>query len=239
MNQLSDRDYSVLTHFNKFHQSTSKQIRSLFFPSLSYSPVERCLRRLTTAGYLRRIETERLIGGSRGGSGQFVYQLDNRGYWLLHDDGDGWKPTRGIRRHSLAIVDLYVALKELERAGKLIINAYSAEPDSHVTIDGVILKPDMYTDLTVNGQPVSVWWEVDLGTESQKQVRGKLDAVVRALRGASAADWPVFPGTIWVAVDVERERELKWLVKQLSEEVLGHFRVCQLNDVATVLGIEA
>lgn len=234
MNYLSPRDQTVLQLVQRFKQATSKQIHELVFDGLTQTPSQRALRRLVDRAYLRRIEL-RLVGGGRGGSGQYVYALGRRGW---HEVNDGkWVPTRRVDRHALATLDTYIELRRLEVSGKLSIAGLSTEPDSWAVIGGTELKPDMYTELVFNGSSRRLWWEVDLATESQKQVRGKLDAVVRAYANANSTAWPKFPLTIWVAIDAEREKELRWLVSQMTAEAQRLFRVCQRETIGSVLNL--
>lgn len=235
---ISPRDLAIVRHVSTFKLSTSTIINELHFSELhSKTPCDRALRRLVEGQWLIRIE-RRLAGGSRGGSGTYVYGLGRRGFYAHHTGR--FTPIRSVQHHTLAITGLYVDLKRLERAGHLSITGYSTEPHSWAQIGDTELKPDMYTQLLrPSGKHIRAWWEVDMGTEGQKQVRAKLDAVWRAFEQATPEEWPTFPVTVWAVIDAEREAELRWLISQMPEQAQALFRVCRLDTVASVLGIQA
>lgn len=233
---LSARDRAVIRLVAYFRQLTALHLQTLLFHDItSRTPVHRTLRRLTDLGYLQRIE-HRLVGGSRGGSGQYVYQLGSRGFYM-HGEGK-WRPWRTVNYHALAIADCYVAIRQFERAGQLRVLGFSCEPDCWVTIGRSELKPDLRVDVERPGQARTLFWlEIDMATEGQKQLRGKLESYWRAYNDADVAEWPVFPLVLWVVVDAERERELCWLIEQLPEQARALFRVCQLDTLSTGLGL--
>jgi hypothetical protein len=182
---------------------------------------------------LRRIE-RRLVGGARGGSGQYVYELGRRGYFMFWEGR--YNPSRAVSHHSLAIADTYLALIALERSNELRIVGLATEPDCWATVGGVELKPDLRVDVDLPaGRRIYLWLEIDMGTESQKQLRGKLDAYWRAYSDADARQWPVFPRCIWIAVDEERATELRWLITQMPEQSRPLFSVTLLAQLPAIL----
>jgi hypothetical protein len=176
-----------------------------------------------------------MAGGARGGSGQYVYSLGRRGFYQYFEGG--YSAARSVNYHTLAIVDCFVTLRRLEREGAFKVLAMSTEPDCWAVIGGVELKPDLYVELE-RGTGRLLWWlEVDMGTESQKQLQGKLEAVVRAYRDYDEADalkWPTLPRTLWVGVDEERAKELAWLVGRLPAEAQRLFAVTSKEHLAQV-----
>jgi hypothetical protein len=236
--ELSTRDLSIIRLVSRFKQLTSFHINELLFATTTTrTPTDRALRRLVERGYLHRVE-RRLVGGSRGGSGQYVYGLGRKGFYM-HFTGR-FQPARAVQFHTLAITELYVSLRRLETAGLLSVAGLSTEPDCWAVIGRYELKPDLYVELErPSGERVKLWFEVDMGTEGQRQVRAKMDAVWRAYNEVEHAEWPVFPGTVWVAIDDEREKELRWIMEQLPEDARGLFRVCQLTSLPKVLGVSA
>src|SRR4051794_6783416 len=138
---LSGRDRLIVQLIARFKQASSRQVHELLFPTVSYTPADRALKRLTERGYLTRIE-RRTVGGSRGGSGQYVYGLGRRGFYL-HYDGR-FIPPRSVNYHALAILDSYIVIRRHELAGRLEIVGLSTEPDCWLTIGGHDIRPDMY-----------------------------------------------------------------------------------------------
>lgn len=220
---LQERDNQLLRTVARFKQISSKQIATLLFQtSGSATSQRRALDRLLDRGYLARVE-HRLVGGVRGGSGQYVYQLGSRG-WAQYIGGK-YLLRRSVDYHALAIVDAFIALIELERKGLLKIIGVSTEPDCWLSFSGVELRPDLYIELEADGPRRKFWIEIDQGTEGQRQVLGKLSAVPRAFDNADGEEWPEWPLTIWSAVDDVRSKELRWLIAKLPKEERGFFAV--------------
>lgn len=216
---------------NKFKQVTALHVQSIVFSrSASRTPCDRALKRLTDAGYLARIE-RRHVGGSRGGSGQYVYQLGSKGFYLMHTGR--YSPARAVNYHALAIADAYVNLLSEAETGAFSINGFSTEPDCWAEIAGIQLKPDLYIDITVtrSGERRKAWLEVDMGTEGQRQLKGKLESYWRAYNDADVEDWPVFPFTWWVAIDQARANELAWLIEQGPRDAQQLFRVTTVAEI--------
>jgi hypothetical protein len=165
-----------------------------------------------------------MVGGAGGGSGQYVYSLGRRGFFTLRDGGE-YRRTRTVNYHTLAIADAFLTFKRLERAGVLTIAGVSTEPDCHVEVGGLYLKPDMHIDITHAGERRKLWLEVDMGTQGQRVIRDKLERYWQAYKYTVSQEWPSFPLTYFVAVDDERVKELRWLLEQGSNEAQTLFRI--------------
>jgi hypothetical protein len=229
---LSPRDRSIVQLVARFKQAASSHIQELLFNDVaSHTSANRALVRLTERGYLARIE-KRLVGGSRGGSGQYVYQLGRRGFYLYFDGR--FSPWRTVNYHALGIVETYIVLRRLERAGVLYIVGMSTEPDSWVRVGGNELKPDLYVEVErAGGVRRRVWFEIDMGSEGQSQLRTKL---LRYWQAYDESNWDVYPGTIWVAVDAERAKEISWLISQMPTNAHVLFQVSTLERLPALFG---
>lgn len=218
---LDGRDRAIVALVARFTQLSSAHINELLFSDVqSHTPCDRALLRLTNQHYLARIE-RRIVGGNKGGSGQYVYQLGRRGYYLLYEGR--YNPARAINYHTLGIADCCVALKRLERDGRLTIAGFTIEP--RVKIGRHQLKPDIFFDLIWNDSRLKLWIEVDMGTQGQRQIREKLERYWHAVNEADVSEWPYFPFTLFVAVDDERAKELQWLIEQGPAEAQRQFKV--------------
>lgn len=227
---LHDRDRSITQFISKFNQSTSSTIYKLIFDGTgSHTSCDRALGRLVGSGHLRRIE-RRAVGGSRGGSGQYVYSLGLAGHQLYR--AGRYIPARAINYHSLAIVEAFETLTMRSRAGNFGIAGYTTEPDCHVTIGSYELKPDLYVELERPGGSARFWLEIDMGSQGQAQIKGKFQRYWHAYNSVSADDWQgAFPLVMFVAVDKERAAELSWLLKQGPTEAAVLFRVTTLAEL--------
>lgn len=232
--ELPDRDRRIVTLIARFGQVTSNQLHALLFFDTTKTPVDRALRRLVANSYLIRIEQRRLVGGARGGGGQYVYSLGRRGFFMFFEGR--YVPTRSVRYHSLAIVDVVVALRQLERAGRVSVIGMASEPDCWTVIGGQELKPDLLVELERSDRTLKLFIEVDMGSEGQKQLRSKLERYWLAYNHADSSEWPEFPGVLWAAIDEERVRELRWVISQLPSDSQPLFQVVELSELPSLFG---
>ena len=206
---LSPRDMQIVRYADYFQEFSTAQILALVFPeAASRTSCDRALRRLTEDGYLSRVEKRRSVGGARGGSGEYVYTLGAHGWSLCKREGR-WH-RRAVDYHALAIVETYVKLVTAQRSGEFILKGFTPEPECHVSVKGVELKPDIYIELErLGGRTLKAWLEIDLGTERQARITEKLERYVSAFESGQIDP---YPRIIFVAQDAERARELAWLI---------------------------
>lgn len=225
MTTIDERDYKVIYLVSEFKQLTSMHIRELLFHDLaSPTPCKRTLRRLVERKYLAPMEW-RLIGGMRGGSGQLVYQLGPAGWRMLRTEP--YRPARAISYHTLEVGHTYLELVRLERAGRFKISGYAVESEAWITVNGFDVRPDLYVETQMpDGHMVKSNLEIDLGSEGEKQLRGKLAAYVYAFNHVDAAQFPIWPRTVWIVPDELRARQLRRLINQLPEDEQQLFKVC-------------
>lgn len=232
---LAGRDAQVVQLVSRFHQLSSKHIQTLLFHDrASLTSCRIVLNRLVAGKWLHRIE-HRMVGGARGGSGQYVYALGRRGFYL-RDDGDesprrAFNAARVVNYHALAVADAWVALKGLEREGVLSLTGLSTEPDCWTTIGHYDIRPDMLVQVRKGGESARLWFEIDMGTEGQRQLKAKLQTYWDAFNIAGEHGWTRFPSVWWVACDDERARELRWLISQGHEDAQALFRVMTLKTL--------
>ena len=229
---VNGRDLSLLTSLYKFKQLTSAQLRQLHFAtSASATSADRALKRLMDQKLITRIE-RRLVGGKGGGSGQFVYVLTAAGARMFSTDGRPIQISCNISWHALTIADTYIELLKAEREGLLTLSNFVTEPDCWAEVGGIRLRPDLFVELrNRSGALVKIWFEVDLGTEGQRQIKEKLAANWVAYKNADETEWPVFPYVLWLTVDEHRARELKWLIAQGTPESQQLFNVVTLDKL--------
>lgn len=232
---IDGRDRHIVQLVARFKQLTSQHVYELLFHNLSsHTPCDRALRRLTESGYLARIE-RRLVGGAKGGSGQYVYQLGRRGFYLYFQGR--YQPARAINYHTLAIADTYVMLRQLERKGSLTIIGISTEPDCHRTIGQYYIKPDLYAEVHKAGaaERLRLFLEIDMGTEGQRQIKDKFRVYWQAYQYANDSQWPEGARVVFVPVDIERANELRWLLEQGPAEAQPMFSVLMRDELSTRL----
>ena len=216
LDRLSPRDMAILRDLGRVRVLTGGQLERLHFHDLAAANRDRARRRvLNRLISLSAITTlERSIGGVRAGSAGFVYSLDTAGQRLLRlFSGEGqesirrpWTPGALFLRHTLDVAELYVRLREAERAGQLELSGFLAEPACwQLTVSLGTIKPDVY-GLIAAGKVEDAWWlEVDRGTESPGTLRRKLSLYLLAAQAGVTGPDGILPR---VLVTVPNERRL-------------------------------
>lgn len=232
--QLSDRDRQILLDLARVRVLTGKQLTRLHFSMLSVYTRERLRRRvmqrLIDLGLVSTLD--RQVGGVRAGSVGLVYALAAAGQRVLPLLGmDGldvpsrarrpWTPSALFLSHSLAVSELYVQLREAERAGRLELVDYRTEPASWMTNAlGGFVKPDAYALLRL-GEIEDAWAvEVDRATESLSTLRRKLLVYVDFANAGQVGPDAVTPRVLVTVPTVKRLNEVKALVGDLPEPAL-------------------
>lgn len=234
---MLDRDRQILVTVARFGQASPANIREIHFHELaSLTPMRRTLSRMVQNKLLRRVE-RRMVGGSGAGSGQYVYALGSVGWRLMQREGR-YSPSRVVNYHTLAIIDAYTEIKRLENEGRLQIDAYEAEPDSWRNIKGADLRPDLYVKVSeqFRARSISLWVEVDLGTERPRQIKEKLAGYWHAYQHADDSDLTVYPSVVFLAPDDARERELRHIINEgKNEEAKKLFITSTIGDFTSLI----
>jgi hypothetical protein len=230
--QLSERDQELIQLVAKFKQMTRGQIRdSLFRDLASATPADRTLKRLLEQGYLSRLR--RLVGGDRGGSGQYVYQLGRAGWRLLDKPGEYWAP-RAINLHSLAVADCYVTLKQAERDASFEVLAFVTEPACHRGVGDVLLTPDAYVEVGHHAERVkrAFFLEADRATEHTDKIQEKCSRYWRAYQ---LWQGEYFPSVAFVVPDERRGREIGRVVASGPPQARALFRWVEVSSLAATI----
>lgn len=230
---LSPRDLQIIRHADYFGQLSTGQFLSLdFAESKSRTSCDRALKRLVDDRYLAKVEKRRSVGGARGGSGEYVYMLGPAGWAICKREGRYHR--RAVDYHALAIVDVYVRLIHAQRDGSVVLDGFTPEPECHLTVDGVELKPDLLIELSRpdSGAELSAWLEIDLGTERQARLSEKMARYAKAYRSGRVDP---YPRVVFVAHDDERAREIGWMVSRLPADEAVLFRSVSINEFPQAL----
>lgn len=232
--RLSDRDRAVLESLRELRLLTTALLRRLHFihepedaqerkghstEAAASVAAMRVLGRLEAQGLVARLM--RRIGGVRAGSSGIVWQLGATGERLLRVIHGESKRKRYIEPsalfvdHTLAVAEITVRLRELDRHGDLELLVLEAEPScwrSFLAPHGgrTILKPDLFA-ITANGDYEDHWFiEVDRATEHPSAVMRKAQVYERyAATGAHQAKHELFPAVVWVVPDTKRKKAIE------------------------------
>lgn len=231
--QLNSKQREILTYVSRFQQLSTKQIKALVYPGQPFDPQRRTLDELLKYKLLVRVN-QRMHGGPVGGSQMYVYQLGSEGRKHYYSGRRGTATV--INYHSLAIADVFVQLKDAERDRQAKLFNYATEPDTHIELGGVLLKPDLYIDIGIRAtnQRRAVWIEVDLGTERQKQVLEQATAYKLAYQSRSEYPLDVYPTVVFLASSAERAAEIEYWLKRAGDPD-GLFTVGTLDQVIHML----
>lgn len=232
---MHERDRAIILSVGRFGQLSTANIRVLHFSTnASQTPVKTSLQRVVRSGYLARIE-RRMIGGTGAGSGQYVYQLGPKG-WLLCQREGRYFPMRAVNYHTLAVADTFCSLVVAHQEGRLSIERYDVEDDAHRNVAGVKLTPDLFIRVARLSKPtLSLWIEVDLGTERQRQIAEKLDRYRHAYDHATTAHLDVFPPILFLVPDAHRAEQIGDTIRRQPADAQALFRVATSDDFPTIL----
>ncbi len=207
---LSGRDWAILATLNKLRLASSGQLERLCFAGVSQRQARQSLASLAERGVIARLP--RVVGGVRSGSAGYVYTLDVAGARLL-------KPGKRFRRpddpgerflaHGLAVAELYTRLVEADRAGRLDLRDFVAEPASWRSFAGphgrAVLKPDALLVTRLDRYEDRWFVEVDRATEGVSVLARKCEVYRRYWQsGTEQARTGVFPRVLWLVPDARR-----------------------------------
>jgi hypothetical protein len=195
---------------------------------------------------------QRIVGGVRAGSAAHTYGLNSAGQRLLKGDGPAggrrqrqpWEVSTVFLKHMLAVSELYVRLRETERLHRLNLVAFDAEPQCWRRYNNgatsEIVKPDAYLCVVVGDYEEHRFVEVDLATESRRQLLAKAATYVdywtteheQTKRG-------VFPQVLFIVPSPERRSQIVDVLSSLPAEQWRLFAVMTLGEAITNLSTPA
>ena len=246
------RDRLIVETVARLTLVSGGQLIDLFFegivnPSTRSRRARRVLGRLVAQRVLDRLERRR--GGIGGGSSAWVYALGPAGrrmlaYWA----GEGLPRSRGAYQpgtvwtaHTLAVSDLYVRLRQAERAGRVELLAFDGEPRSwrrYTRLGGAVgvLKPDAYIRLGVGEFEDSVFAEIDMGSERRGQLTRQHHAYTNYFRaGVEQTKTGVFPSVLWIVPDAQRLALFGEIRRGLPEQTRRLFTAVSVQRAIDVL----
>jgi hypothetical protein len=246
------RDRQIVETVARLTLVSGGQLINLFFSDISNActrsrRARRVLGRLVEQRVLDRLE--RRHGGAGGGSSAWVYALGPAGrrmvaYWA----GDGlprsrsaYEPSSMWTAHTLAVSDLYVRLREAERAARVELLAFDGEPACwrrYTRLGGVagVLKPDAYIRIGVGEFEDSFFAEIDMGTERRGQLSRQHLAYREYFRaGVEQTKTGVFPSVLWIVPDTQRAALLSDIHRGLPAQARRLFTVATHEQALTML----
>lgn len=252
---LSPRDQDILKTVSDLRFLTGSQLTRWHFmrdqaddPVTAARAARRTLLRLTKLDCLARLP--RRVGGVRAGSAGFVYRLGRAGQAIAVQAG--WQPEGARRRssvpgtlflaHTLRVAELHTRLIQADRADRFELLEQTAEPACWRSYGGVgrnaqtILKPDSFVRLGVDEWEISVFIEIDQGTEGSRALKRQLLAYLNYHRTGLEQDGRgVFPRVLWAVPDEGRAAVIAGLIRELGKADRELFAVAPFDAVLTTL----
>lgn len=244
--RLTPTDVEILTTLGVVRVATSRQLQQLHVTEGSgLANARRARRRLERLAEARVIyRLPRRVGGLDGGSAQAVYALDVVGQRLLSPARSGarkpWVPFASHLRHTLAVTETFTALVLAEREGVLRLDDWSTEPLAWRETTGawgsLVVKPDAFVRLTIDGEDLAAFLEVDYATESLPVILKKAEIYWRYYRtGVEQSALGYFPEVLWLVPDQHRLDRLTAALAKLPPEQWMLHRVAVHDDLARTL----
>lgn len=240
---MTDRDRAILATLRRVRVASGAQLERLHFTNGAGRHRRRVLTSLARRQIVARLP--RSVGGVRAGSDGYVYALGPAGQRLTDGTGPAggcrprrpWTPGVLFLRHSLAVTEVYVALKEAEAAGLLEVVEFTTEPRTWRRFTGrggarQVLKPDAYAAVGL-GDFLDRWLiEVDRGTESPTTVERKLRLYRTYWQTGyeQARHGGVFPRIVWLVPDTQRAAVVERAIGRLPLDARGLFAVAVFDQ---------
>ena len=209
------RDLDILTTVGRMGCATTEHVTRLWFGDPSTG--SRRLAKLVAARFLR-VHLGRLDEPNG-------YVLTERGVEVLerHDVDVATlhrsKVGRSLDAHLRALNDVRVEFVLAERAGLFRVEAFHADLDLRRAVSGKMPRylPDAIVEITpCRGEPLALFVEIDLGTESATTFASKVRVTVEA--DADGAElWGVMPGS-WIPVAIA---PTPGRVRSLARAIMG------------------
>jgi hypothetical protein len=247
---LTGRDREIIETLDRLRLASAKQLERLHFdgsPRSRARSASRVLTRLVEIQVITRLD--RQIGGVRSGSAGFVYALGAAGQRLASVTGPAggrrirrpWTPGAPFVDHQLAVSELFVRLREAERAGSLEVLDFDAEPLCWRVFSGAggsraILKPDAFVRVASDGFEHFAFIEVDRATQSAPTISRKLAGYRRYVRtGREQTRWGLFPAVLLLAPSEGRKSVLVDVAADQPEDSWPLFAVAAFDQAPEAL----
>lgn len=172
--RITSRDLDILHSLDRFGQLDSGHLWMLHFQGLKDTrSLEHVRKRLVAHKLIAKLG-RRAVAAGGAGSGKEVYQLGPEGARILGKRGAFRPRYSAVREHSMQVGDAWAELCRAEEAGRLKVLGYLTEPDCHMKLAGVTVRPDLYVDLLLDGEQLRYFVEVDRDKENRGDIERKV-----------------------------------------------------------------
>ena len=244
---MTNQHFEILQFLADARLATSSQIARLFFAE---SPTHRsqirranlATKQLKEAGLI--YHQPRKIGGWTKGSSSYIWSLTYKGWKKLKESDNSISLrfrnkvdfSRNHIEHTLAVTEIFVELKELERCGKIELNEFQFEPKSwraYTDIGGssIILKPDAFAKITVGEYEDFYFFELDRSSESLTRIVNTCKKYVHYYNtGIEQRVNEIFPFVLWIVPDEKRKENTSNAIHDKLNNFWQMFQVVTLDE---------
>jgi hypothetical protein len=250
--ELSQREWAVLHDLARVRLLTVRHVQRLHVhegsPLTQARRTRSTLQRLNDLGLVHRLE--RRVGGVYAGSSGFVYGLAAQGQRLISGMGPAggrrlrkpWEPSSAFTDHVLAVSDLYVHLRELERTTATVeLLDFTAEPACWrwwwgVSGERLVCKPDAVVVLGLGELERHLFVELDRSTESLSVIRRKAETyVAHYLSGTEQQHRGLYPRVCFVVPDAKRAEQITEVLRRLDADYWQLFQVITSEETEALV----
>jgi hypothetical protein len=242
--QLSRRQYAILGDVARLGILSGQQVRRLHFGG---DQASRRLARLDLAELVDwdvLVRLGRRIGGQHSGSDGYCYCLGIAGQRLIDPDRNRyrrpWEPAASSLNHALAVSELYVDLRTVERGGSFRLR-FDSEPRCWRRYSGpggarLWLKPDAFAVIETADFEDRFFIETDCGTERPARIEAKAAAYISYYQsGREQRDDDIFPIIVFVSPTESRRLEISYALDRISLDYRHLFNSVRADRAALLL----
>ncbi|MCW6677486.1 replication-relaxation family protein [Aerococcaceae bacterium NML180378] len=244
---MNPQEVAILTLLAECRMATTHQIaRLVFSDSISQRSSLRRANRTTRSLAQRQLiyALPRKIGGWTKGSASYVWRVTHRGLHELkkiHSHlslkyRNRYYPTQHHVEHTLAVTELFVQLKELERQSHVTVLAFQFEPKSWRSYANRLaeirhLKPDAYVVVALGEFEDSYFLELDRSSESLNRVVNTCKKYIHYYHsGIEQRERDIFPFVVWVVPDIKRQKAIQSAIDEALHQFQALFTVITLEE---------
>lgn len=244
---MNPQEQAILTLLAECRMATTQQIARLMFnDSISKRSSLRRTNRTTRVLAQKQLiyALPRKIGGWTKGSASYIWRITHRGLQDLKKHSphislryrNRYYPTQHHVEHTLAVTELFVQLKELERQSHVNVLTFQFEPKSWRSYSNRLaeirhLKPDAYSVVAVGEFEDSYFFELDRSSESLHRVVNTCKKYIHYYHsGIEQHERDVFPFVVWVVPDDKRQRAIQSAINEALDQFQVLFTVITLDE---------
>ena len=244
---MTNQHFEILQFLADARLATSSQLARLFFAE---SPTHRsqirrsnlATKQLKEAGFI--YHQPRKIGGWTKGSSSYIWSLTYKGWKKLKEVNSSISLRFRNRvdfsqnhvEHTLAITEIFVELKELERLGKIKLEEFHYEPKSwryYSDIGGssLVLKPDAFAKIIVGEYEDFYFFELDRSSESLTRIANTCKKYIQYYNtGIEQRVNDIFPFVLWIVPDERRKENISNAIHLKLNNFWQMFQVVTLDE---------